>query len=76
MVHNKVILIGRLTKDAVIVPPKSEEQKPIAHFTLAVDRFRGRRIQRAGMLIFPLQCLSAESRVFGEVRKERSQVCH
>lgn len=38
MVSNKVILIGRLTKDAVIVSPKTKEQKPIAHFTLAVDR--------------------------------------
>ncbi len=38
MVHNKVILIGRLTKDASIVPPKTEEQKPIAHFTLAVEK--------------------------------------
>ena len=38
MVSNKVILIGNLTKDAVIVPPKTQEQKPIAHFTLAVNR--------------------------------------
>lgn len=40
MVHNKVILIGRLTRDAVIVPPKSEGQKPIVHFTLAVDKYK------------------------------------
>lgn len=42
MVHNKVILIGRMVKDALIVPPKNEEQKPIAHFTLAVDRYGGK----------------------------------
>lgn len=42
MVHNKVILIGRMAKDALIVPPKSEEQKPIAHFTLAVERYGGK----------------------------------
>lgn len=48
MVHNKVILIGRLTRDAVIVPPKSEEQKPIAHFTLAVDRFKGKENAEGG----------------------------
>lgn len=42
MVHNKVILIGRLVKDALVVPPKSGEQKPIAHFTLAVERYGGK----------------------------------
>lgn len=42
MVHNKVILIGRLTKDAVIVPPKAEGQKPIAHFSLAVEKWKGK----------------------------------
>lgn len=42
MVHNKVILMGRLTRDAVIVPPKAEGQKPIAHFSLAVERWRGK----------------------------------
>lgn len=39
MVSNKVILIGNLTKDAVIVPPKTQEQKPIVHFIQAVNRF-------------------------------------
>lgn len=42
MVHNKVILIGRLTRDAVIVPPKAEGQKPIAHFIIAVEKWRGK----------------------------------
>jgi len=42
MVHNKVILIGRMAKDAIIVPPRSEDQKPIAHFTLAVERYGGK----------------------------------
>lgn len=40
MVHNKVILIGRLVRDAVIVPPKEEGQKPIAHFSIAVFKWR------------------------------------
>lgn len=40
MVHNKVILIGRLARDAVIVPPKEEGQKPIAHFSIAVGKWR------------------------------------
>lgn len=42
MVHNKVILIGRLTRDAAIVPPKAEGQKPIAHFSLAVEKWKGK----------------------------------
>lgn len=42
MVHNKVILIGRLTRDAAIVSPKAEGQKPIAHFNIAVEKWRGK----------------------------------
>ncbi|MDY3731012.1 MAG: single-stranded DNA-binding protein [Candidatus Choladocola sp.] len=40
MVNNKVILIGRVTKDAQIVEPKEEGQKKITHFNLAVDKMR------------------------------------
>ena len=40
MVNNKVILIGRVTKDAQIVEPKEEGQKKIAHFNFAVDKMR------------------------------------
>lgn len=40
MVNNKVILIGRITKDAVIIEPKEEGQSKIAHFSLAVDKMR------------------------------------
>ena len=40
MVNNKVILIGRVTKDAVIIEPKEEGQNKIAHFSLAVDKMR------------------------------------
>ncbi len=40
MVNNKVILIGRMTKDAAIVEPKEEGQGKIAHFSLAVDKLR------------------------------------
>ena len=40
MVNNKVILIGRVTKDAVIIEPKEEGQSKIAHFSLAVDKMR------------------------------------
>lgn len=40
MVNNKVILIGRITKDVVIIEPKEEGQSKIAHFSLAVDKMR------------------------------------
>ena len=40
MVNNKVILIGRMTKDATMVEPKEEEQGKIAHFSLAVDKMK------------------------------------
>jgi|GEM_PF-333537 len=40
MVNNKVILIGRMTKDVAIVEPKEEGQGKIAHFSLAVDKMR------------------------------------
>lgn len=42
MVNNKVIVIGRLTKDVQIIEPRDEGQKKIAHFSLAVDRMRKR----------------------------------
>lgn len=47
MVNNKVILIGRVTKDAVYVEPKAEGQKGIAHFSLAVDKMR-RKAEKEG----------------------------
>ncbi len=40
MVNNKVILMGRMTRDASMVEPKAEGQGKIAHFTLAVDKLR------------------------------------
>lgn len=40
MVNNKVILIGRITRNAAIVEPKEEGQGKIAHFSLAVDKLR------------------------------------
>lgn len=40
MVNNKVILIGRMTKVALIIEPKEEGQNKIAHFSLAVDKLR------------------------------------
>lgn len=46
MVNNKVILIGRITKDAVIIEPKEEGQSKIAHISLAVDKMR-RKIEQA-----------------------------
>ena len=45
MVNNKVILIGRMTKDAVIVEPKEEGQGKIAHFSLAVDKMKRKNEQ-------------------------------
>lgn len=40
MVNNKVILIGRMTKDAVVMEPKEGGQGKIAHFSLAVDKMK------------------------------------
>ena len=40
MVNNKVILIGRMTKDTAVVEPKEEGQSKIAHFSLAVDKMK------------------------------------
>lgn len=37
---NSVQLIGRLTKDPVITYTQGEDSKPIARYTLAVDRIR------------------------------------
>ena len=45
MVNNKVILIGRMTKDAAVVEPKEEGQGKIAHFSLAVDKMK-RKIEQ------------------------------
>lgn len=41
MVNNKVIMIGRVTKDAQMIEQKDGQTK-IAHFTLAVDKMRKR----------------------------------
>ena len=40
MVNNKVILIGRVTRDVQLVEAKKEGQKKIVHFNLAVDKMR------------------------------------
>ena len=40
MVNNKVILIGRMTKDAAVVEPKEEGMGKIAHFSLAVEKMK------------------------------------
>ena len=47
MVNNKVILIGRMTKDAAVVEPKEEGLGKIAHFSLAVDMVR-KKADQAG----------------------------
>jgi len=47
MVNNKVILIGRLTKDATVVELKEDGLGKIAHFSLAVERVR-RKSDQAG----------------------------
>ena len=46
MVNNKVILIGRMTKDAAVVDAK-EGQGKIAHFSLAVDKMK-RKAEQVG----------------------------
>lgn len=47
MVNNKVILIGRMTKDVAVVEPKEEGQGKIAHFSLAVEKVK-RRTEQTG----------------------------
>lgn len=47
MVNNKVILIGRMTKDAAVVEPKEEGMGKIAHFSLAVEKMK-RKADQAG----------------------------
>ena len=48
MVNNKVILIGRMTKDVAVVEPKEEGLGKIAHFSLAVDKVRKKADQGGG----------------------------
>lgn len=48
MVNNKVILMGRITKDAVILEPREEGQSKIAHFSLAVERMKKKPAQGEG----------------------------
>lgn len=45
---NKVLLCGRLTRDPEIRYSQGERQMPIARYTLAVDRRRGRGNQENG----------------------------
>ena len=40
MVNNKVILMGRLTRDAKIMDSKGEDAGKMATFSLAVDKMR------------------------------------
>ena len=47
MVNNKVILIGRMTKDAAVVESKEEGMGKIAHFSLAVEKVK-RKADQAG----------------------------
>ena len=47
MVNNKVILIGRMTKDAAVVEPKEEGMGKSAHFSLAVEKVR-KKADQAG----------------------------
>ena len=46
MVNNKVILIGRITKDAAVVDAK-EGQGKVAHFSLAVEKVK-RKTEQTG----------------------------
>lgn len=47
MVNNKVILIGRMTKDVAVVEPKEEGMGKIVHFSLAVEKMK-RKADQAG----------------------------
>ena len=56
MVNNKVIVIGRLTRDVQVIEPKDEGQKKIAHFSLAVDRLRKKTEENRENSAYFLRC--------------------
>ena len=45
---NKVILVGRLTRDPNVTYSQGERQTAVARFTLAVDRRRSRAAENNG----------------------------
>ena len=72
---NKVILMGRLTKDAEVRYSQGENPTAIARFTLAVDR----RFKRDGddQTADFISCIAfwASRRISGTIRTERNKVC-
>ena len=60
MVNNKVILMGRLTRDAKIMDSKGEDEGKMATFSLAVDKMRKKQEPGAGSrkIKIPGTCVS------------------
>lgn len=55
---NKVILMGRLTRDPEVRYSQGERQMAIARYTLAVDRRRGRNNSPDGQTADFIQCVA------------------
>jgi single-strand DNA-binding protein len=55
---NKVILMGRLTRDPEVRYSQGERQMAIARYTLAVDRRRGRNNQDGGQTADFIPCVA------------------
>lgn len=72
---NKVILMGRLTRDAQTRYAEGAEPMAISRFTLAVDR-RARSDQEGQSADF-ISCVAfgKTGQFFREVRTERDKVC-
>lgn len=72
---NKVILMGRLTRDPDIRYSQGENSQAIARYTLAVDR-RFRRGKRADCRLYRLCCLRPPGGIRGEVSPSGNQDRH
>ena len=55
---NKVVLVGRLTRDPNVRYSQGENQMCIARFTLAVDRRRGRNQDGSGQTADFISCVA------------------
>lgn len=65
---NKVILMGRLTRDAEVRYSQGENSTAIARFSLAVDRRFRRDGDEQHSRFYQLRCIWQNCRVSGEIR--------
>lgn len=72
---NKVILMGRLTKDPIVRYSQGESQMAVARFTLAVDR-RGRKAGDQGNTDF-ISCVAfgQTAEFFSKYIKQGTKIC-